>query len=161
MKHGSQYGVVTDSVLKKDVLLLGRSLEDSIGDIAKFPFVCVQKSDFLFSVLLTIVKHSIKRVGVLEDGKIIGLLKQADILSYFANHTHIVSVKISKSSTIEELREASEDVNKTIKSLYNKSLKTSYIAKMVAQLNAKIYEKLFTLILPKDTIKNVHFWSWG
>jgi len=87
---------------------------------------------------------------VLEDGKITGLLKQADILSYFANHTLIVSVKIAKSTTIEELRSASDDVNKTIKSLYNKSLKTSYIAKMVAELNTKVYEKLFNLILPES-----------
>jgi len=143
------YGVVTDSVLKKDVLLVGKNLESRIVEIAKFPFVCVEKDDFLFSVLLTIVKHSIKRVGVLEDGKIVGLLKQADILSYFANHTHVVSVKIAKASSIDELRSASNDVNKTIKSLFDKSLKTSYIAKMVAELNAKVYEKLFSLILPE------------
>ncbi|RLA58401.1 MAG: cyclic nucleotide-binding/CBS domain-containing protein, partial [Epsilonproteobacteria bacterium] len=150
VEDGGRYGVVTDSVLKKDVLLAAKDLGSPIVEIAKFPFVCVQKDDFLFSVLLTIVKHSIKRVGVLEDGKITGLLKQADILSYFANHTHIVSVKIAKSTTIEELRSASDDVNKTIKSLYSKSLKTSYIAKMVAELNTKIYEKLFNLILPES-----------
>jgi len=147
------YGVVTDSVLKKDVLLAGKALSEPITDIAQFPFVCVEKDEFLFSVLLTIVKHSIKRVGVMEEGKIVGLLKQADILSYFANHTHIVAVKINKSTTIDELRAASDDVNKTIKSLYNKSLKTSYIAKMVAELNVKIYEKLFSLIVPVDLQK--------
>lgn len=150
VKNEEAYGVVTDSVLKKDVLLLGRSLKSPVGEIAKFPFVCVEKNEFLFSVLLTIVKHSIKRVGVLEDGKIIGILKQADVLSYFANHTHIVSVKITKAQTIDELREASDDVNKTIKSLFDKSLKTGYIAKMVAELNAKIYEKLFNLLLPSE-----------
>ncbi|CAA6827278.1 MAG: Predicted signal-transduction protein containing cAMP-binding and CBS domains [uncultured Sulfurovum sp.] len=149
VENGTEYGVVTDSVLKKDVLLAHQNLELPIVEIAKFPFVCVQKDDFLFSVLLTLVKHSIKRVGVLEDGKITGLLKQADILSYFANHSHIVSVKIAKSATIEELRAASDDVNKTIKSLYDKSLKTGYIAKMVAELNAKVYEKLFNIVLPE------------
>ena len=146
----STYGVVTDSVLKKDVLLAGKGLETAIVDIATFPFICVDKDDFLFSALLTIVKHSIKRVGVMEDGKIIGSLRQADILSYFANHTRIVTTKISEASTIDELRSASYDVNKTVKSLYDKSLKTSYIAKMVAELNVKIYEKLFSLVLPLE-----------
>lgn len=144
------YGVVTDSVLKKDVLLAEKELSDSVSDIAKFPFVCVQKEEFLFSVMLTLVKHSIKRVGVLEDGYIVGILKQADILSYFANHTHIVAVKINKANTIDELREASDDVNKTIKTLYAKSMKTTYIAKMISELNAKMYEKLFALILPVE-----------
>ena len=150
VKDDEKYGVVTDSVLKKDVLLVGKALSTPVGEIAKFPFICVQKDDFLFSVLLLVVKHAIKRVGVVEDGKIVGLLKQVDILSYFANHTHIVTVKITKAKTIEELKDASDDVNKTIKSLYNKSLKTAYIAKMVAELNAKIYEKLFTFIVPEN-----------
>lgn len=150
VKNDEKYGVVTDSDLKKDVLLAGKDLSIPIGEIAKYPFICVQKDDFLFSVLLLIVKHSIKRVGVLEDGKIIGLLNQMDILSFFANHSHIVTVKIDRAKTIEELKNASEDVNKTIKSLYNKSLKTTYIAKMVAELNAKIYEKLFMFIVPEE-----------
>jgi len=150
VKGNDEFGVVTDSDLKKDVLLAGKDLSSPIGEIAKYPFVCVQKDDFLFSVLLLIVKHSIKRVGVLEDGKIVGLLNQMDILSFFANHSHIVTVKIDRAKTIEELKDASEDVNKTIKSLYNKSLKTTYIAKMVAELNAKIYEKLFNFIVPEE-----------
>jgi CBS domain-containing protein len=149
IKDGERYGIVTDSDLKKDVLLAGKDLSSPIVEIAKFPFVCVQKDDFLFSVLLLIVKHSIKRVGVLEDGKLIGLLNQMDILSFFANHSHIVTVKIDRAKTIEELQNASEDVNKTIKSLFNKSLKTTYIAKMVAELNAKVYEKLFTFVVPE------------
>ncbi|MGB5505099.1 MAG: putative nucleotidyltransferase substrate binding domain-containing protein [Sulfurovum sp.] len=150
VENDSQYGVVTDSNLKKDVLLVGRDLSSPIVEIANFPFICVQKDDFLFSVLLLVVKNAIKRVGVLEDGKIVGVIKQIDILSYFANHTHIVSVKIAKAKTIEELKSASEDVNKTIKSLYNKSLKTTYIGKMVAELNAKIYEKLFGFVVPEE-----------
>jgi len=150
VEDDSRYGVVTDSNLKKDVLLVGKDLASPIGEIANFPFICVQKDDFLFSVLLRVVKNNIKRVGVLEDGKIVGLIMQIDILSYFANHTHIVTVKIANAKTIEELKDASEDVNKTIKSLYNKSLSSKYIGKMVAELNAKIYEKLFSFVVPAE-----------
>lgn len=150
VQDGDRFGMVTDSDLKRDVLLTGKDLSSPIGDIAKYPLICVQKDDFLFSVLLLIVKHSIKRVGVMEEGKIVGLLNEMDILSFFANHSHIITVKIEKAKSIDELRSASEDVNKTIKSLYNKSLKTMYIAKMVAELNAKIYEKLFSFIVPEE-----------
>ena len=148
--NGSEYGVVTDSNLKKDVLLVGKDLNSPIGDIANFPFISVQKDGFLFSVLLRVVKNNIKRVGVLEDGKLVGLIMQIDILSYFANHSHIVTVKIANAKNIEELRSASEDVNKTIKSLYDKSVSSKYIGKMVAELNAKIYEKLFSFVVPEE-----------
>jgi len=150
VQRGNEYGIVTDSNIKKDVLLTGKSLNDSIGDIATFPLICVQKDTFLFSVLLLLLKHKIKRVGVLEGGTLVGILNQMDMLSFFANHSHVVAVKIDKAKNIDELRDASEDVNKTIKALYNKSLKTAYIAKMVSELNSKMYEKLFTFILPKE-----------
>ncbi|CAA6825491.1 MAG: Predicted signal-transduction protein containing cAMP-binding and CBS domains [uncultured Sulfurovum sp.] len=149
VKREKEYGVVTDSILKRELLFSKKRLDSPIVDIAKFPFVCVKKDDFLFSVLLTIVKHGIKRVGVMENGEVIGLLKQADILSYFSNHSHIIAMKITKATSIEELKYASTDMNKTIKLLYSKSLKTEYIAQMVAELNTKIYEKLFSFILPE------------
>jgi CBS domain-containing protein len=149
VQRGDEYGIVTDSNIKKGVLLTGKSLDDSIGNIATFPLICVQKDEFLFSVLLLLVKHKIKRVGVLKEGKVIGVLNQMDMLSFFANHSHVVAVKIDKAKSIDELRSASEDVNKTIKALYNKSLKTVYIAKMVSELNTKIYEKLFSFVLPE------------
>jgi len=142
------YGIVTDSILKKKVLLARKPLSDHIVDIAIFPMVCVKKDDFLISVLLLLLKKSIKRVGVIAEGKVVGVLKQADILSYFSNHSHLVSVKIMKDSTIDELRVASLDVNKTIKMLVGKSLRMQYIAQIVAELNAKIYEKLFEFIVP-------------
>lgn len=150
VQDGDRYGVVTDSNLKKDVLLVGKDLSSPIGEIANYPFLTVEKDGFLFSVLLKVVKNNIKRVGVLEDGKLVGLIMQIDILSYFANHTHIITVKIANAKNIEELRNASNDVNKTIKSLYDKSVTTKYIGKMVAELNAKIYEKLFSFVVPKE-----------
>ncbi len=150
VEHKSQYGIITDSVLKKDVLLKGCNLSLQVKDIAKFPFICVKDDDFLFQVLLILTQHTIKRVGVLKDGKLIGTIDQVDILSYFANHVHLIAVQIAKATTTDELKKASVDITKTVKSLFVKSVQTTYIAKMVAQLNAKIYEKLFTFILPEE-----------
>lgn len=150
VQRDDEYGVVTDTILKKELLLSRKRLDLPIGQIANFPFICVKKDDFLFSVLLTIVKHNIKRVGVSENGKVIGLLKQADILSYFSNHSHIIAMKIGRATTIDELMYASQEMNKTVKLLYSKSLKVEYIAQMVAELNAKIYTKLFKFIFPEE-----------
>jgi CBS domain-containing protein len=150
VQDGIKYGVITDSILKKDLLLKGCDLSIQVKDIAKFPFICVDYDDFLFQVLLVLTKHTIKRVGVLKNGKLIGTLDQIDILSYFANHVHLIAMQIQKAKDINDLKIASQDIQKTVKSLFVKSVKTTYIAKMVAQLNAKVYEKLFDLILPKD-----------
>ena len=148
VKDGTKYGVITDSILKKDVLLKGYSLDIPTNTIAKFPFICVRDDDFLFNVLLLLTKQSIKRVGVIRGDEIVGTINQIDILSYFANHIHIIASQIQNAKTKEELKNASLDISKTVKSLFIKSVQTTYIAKMVAELNAKVYEKLFSLIVP-------------
>ena len=150
VKDENTYGIITDSILKKEVLLKGCNLDISCKDIAIFPFICVNINDFLFQVLMIFTKYTIKRVGVLENGILIGTLEQVDVLSYFANHVHIIAIQIQKANNIDELKIASLDITKTVKSLFVKSVKTTYIAKMVAQLNKKVYSKLFELILPKE-----------
>ncbi len=152
--HDKKYGIITDSILKKEVLLKDANLLISSFKIANFPLICVKYDDFLFQALLTITKHSIKRVGVLKDDKLIGIVDQIDILSYFANHIHLIANQISKASNTKDLQKASENIIKTVRSLFIKSVGTTYIAKMVAQLNAKVYEKLFSLLVPEDLQKS-------
>ncbi len=154
VSHEGKYGIITDSVLKKRILLKGRDLSVKSHEIANFPLICVRHDDFLFQALLTITKHSIKRVGVIqEDDKLIGTVDQIDILSYFANHIHLIANQISKARTIEELKIASQGITKSVRSLFVKSVSTTYIAKMVGELNSKVYQKLFSLVVPKELQK--------
>ena len=150
VQNKNKYGIITDSLLKKNVLLKELSLNTSVKLIAKFPFICVNYEDFLFQVLLMFTKKTIKRVGVMKNGELVGIVDQIDILSYFANHTYLVASKIQNAKNISDLQVASIDILKIVKSLFIKSVKTAYIAKMVAELNAKVYEKLYSLIVPTD-----------
>ena len=93
-KIKNAYGIITDSVLKKEVLLKGFGLEISVMKIATFPFICVDYEDFLFEVLVILTKRNIKRIGVKKDGKLIGTIDQIDILSFFANHVYLILLKL-------------------------------------------------------------------
>ena len=159
--NNDNYGIITDSILKKDVLLKGKKLDIPVDQITKYPFICVDINDFLFQVLLILTKHSIKRVGVLENNKLVGIIEQIDILSYFANHIHLIATQIDKASTLDNLRQASIDITKSVKSLFVKSVKTTYIAKMVSQLNEKMYQKLFSLTVPKEIQEHCAFLVMG
>ncbi|AFL68180.1 DUF294 nucleotidyltransferase-like domain-containing protein [Sulfurospirillum barnesii] len=143
------YGIVTDSVIRKHVLFNGYDKHASIGAIALYPLIGIEASDYLFNALLSFTKHAIKRLVVMEHGKIIGILEQLDLLSYFANHSYLVAVKIKKAGSIEELKEASGDFIHIITKLHVKGTKVDYIAKLISELNAKVYEKLYSMILPE------------
>lgn len=151
VKRGDgDYGVATDTDLKRDVLLGGVPQKNPISSIARFPIITIEHDDFLFNALLMLTKHSIKRVAVKKDGAIIGILEQIDLLSYFANHTHIVVKQINNAKTLEELINASNDSMNTIKSLSVKGVNIDHISKLVSEFNTKIYEKVFNMVIPEE-----------
>lgn len=143
-------GIVTDSILRKHILYEDYDKFGPIGPIALHPIISIEHNDFLFNALLEFTKNSIKRIVVKKGDKVIGILEQLDLLSYFANHTYLVSVQIKKANSIDELKAASQDFINIIKKLHVKGTKVEYISKLISELNEKIYEKLYSMIVPED-----------
>ncbi len=144
------YGIVTDSVIRRHVLFSEYDKWGQIGPIALHPMITIEAEDYLFNALLAFTKHSIKRIVVTRGGAIIGILEQLDLLSYFANHTYLVAVQIRKAESVEDLKQASRDLISIVKKLHAKGTKVDYIAKLISEINEKIYEKLYSMIVPKE-----------
>ena len=149
VKKEDDYGIVTDSDIKIALANETLDLSSMIGEMARFPIIAVDKEDFLFNVYLSLIQKNIKRVAVKDEGKIIGILEQIDILSYFANHSRLATVKIEKSKTIESLREASHDYISIVKKLHAQGVKARYIAKLISEINHKVFVRLLDMILPE------------
>jgi len=161
-KRTGEYGIITDSLLKIKVLLEGRDLTILVKDIAIFPLLTVFNDDYLFEALTMLIKKNIKRIGVINSKfELIGILEQVDVLSHFANHTYVVDSKIKKAKNIEELKDASKDLINIIKSLHAKGVKVSHISNLIGQLNTKVYQKLYSLILPSELINEACFIVMG
>jgi len=145
----NEYGIITDSLLKKKVLLKGRNLEIPVKDVAIFPLLTIKNDDYLFEALTILVKKNIKRIGVINSNEeLIGILEQIDILSHFANHTYVIESKIKNAKNIEDLKKTGGDFLDIITSLQIKGVKIYHISNLIGQLNTKVYQKIFSLILP-------------
>jgi CBS domain-containing protein len=150
-KEDNTYGIITDSLLKVKVLLEGRTLDIPVSDIAIFPLMTVCSDDYLFEALTVLIKRNIKRIGVTNNqGEMIGILEQIDVLSHFANNTYVVDTKIKKAKTIEDLKSSSNDLINIIKSLNAKGVKVLHISNLIGQLNTKVYMKLYDLVVPEE-----------
>jgi CBS domain-containing protein len=150
VRHGEVMGIVTDTNLREKLLLSDKSRNDPIGDIATYGLITIERSDFLFNALLLFTKHGIKRLVVTENGAIIGILEQLDLLSHFANHTHLIAASIDRSSSIDELQSAQRSLTHLVRSLTGKGVKVRYVSKLVSELNAKTYRKVFEMVLPQE-----------
>lgn len=145
-----EYGIIADSDLKR--MLAEGTLQTELpsGSVAHFPLLSVEKEDFLFNAYLTLIRENVKRLGVTDKGKLIGILEQIDILSYFANHSHLLTVKIEKARSLEELKEASLGYLTIVRRLYAQGLKARYIAKLISEINRKVFARLFEMVLPPE-----------
>lgn len=150
VKRQKEFGIITDADLRKKVLIGETPLSAGVKEVANFPLVCIEKSDFLFNALLMFIKHGIKRLAVTEEGKIVGVLEQLDLLSHFANHSHLIAVQVEKANNIEELAKIQKNQLYLVEALHSKGVKVRYISKLVSELNAKVYEKVYELSVPKE-----------
>ncbi len=148
VKEGEKLGIVTDTNLREKVLLSTKSRNDPIGDIATYGLIGIEKSDFLFNALLLFTKHGIKRLVVTENEVVVGILEQLDLLSHFANHTHLIAASIDRAVSIEELHNAQRSLTHLVRSLTTKGVRVRYVSKLVSELNAKMYRKVFEMVVP-------------
>ena len=144
------YGVITDSDIKRIVSLGELNATESVGRIGHFPMLTVDRDDFIFNAYLLLIKENVKRLGVTENGVLTGILEQIDILSYFANHSHLITVKIDKANTLDELKDASLGYITIVKRLYSQGLKSRYISKLISEINRKVFAKLFEIVIPEE-----------
>jgi len=153
VKDDNNYSIVTDTDLINSVLLGGVAISKKISTISSSGVISIDINDFLFNALLLMTHNSIKRLVVKDKDKIIGVLEQLDLLSYFANHSHLIAVQIDKAQNVEDLKDIQNDLKNLILTLQAKGVKVRYITKLVSTLNEKMYEKLFFMSVD-DELQN-------
>jgi len=145
--------IVTDSDFRQKVILNRMDFDDEVVKIASKGLIYINEDDFLFNAQLQMAKYGLKRVVVKNDeDKIVGILDQISLSSFFATNTFAVSNQIVNAQTLEELREASHSFIKIIKSLNAKGVRIDFISKLINQLNKKLLDKLYKLLAPKELI---------
>ncbi|MDD2790026.1 MAG: putative nucleotidyltransferase substrate binding domain-containing protein [Sulfurimonas sp.] len=145
-----KYTIITDSDIIDKVVLANVDTAALIGSIKAKSLISIEANDFLFNALLLMTHNSVKRIVVMKEGVIFGVLEQLDMLSYFANHSHLVVVQIEKASSVDELKETQADLRNLIRILHSKGVKSRYITKLVSTLNEKIYSKVFELCVEES-----------
>ncbi len=148
----SGLGIVTDADLRKKFIIGKGDFDMAVGSLANRLPVTVPMREFLFNAQLLMTKYAIKHLVVTEEDQVVGILDQLSLASFFASHTYAIAHEIEMAKDVKELQKASEDLIKTVKALYAKGVKVRYIARLISQLNAKIFAKLFMLLAP-DVLK--------
>lgn len=145
------YGIVTDADLRHYILHRDEEQLELLSQIQTYPIITAKKSELLFNILLKMTEHSIKHLPLFDENKkFVGVIELIDLLSYFSNQSHLISVQMDKAQSIESIITSAKRVPMMIEALHSKGVKSRYIAKLVSEINKKMYMKIFDIIVPKS-----------
>ena len=80
MDNGNLLGTVTDRDIALRVVAEGKDPKSTtVGEIASRDIVTVEPDDDLDDALQKMAKHQVRRLPVVEDGRLVGVVAQADV----------------------------------------------------------------------------------
>ncbi|MCA1941253.1 MAG: DUF294 nucleotidyltransferase-like domain-containing protein [Caenispirillum bisanense] len=147
-------GVLSGTDIREAIILDERPLETPVGDICTYDPVTIEAEDFLFNAQILMTKHGVKRLPVLKDGVVFGVLELTDLLSYMSSHSHLVTTQVERAATIEDLKRASEGMVPLVTALHGSGVKIRHVTELVTALNRKIFAKLFDFLAPPEVRAN-------
>ena len=162
-------GIFTHTGLQRAILTGTPLHELPVGQLANFALISVRPSDQLGDALAVMIQKRVHRVVVAEaraDGsidpeRITGVLEALDLFSFLSNHSYLISIKIIESTTIAELAEAAQHINRLIALLHEGGTRVGLIGTLVQELNARLFERTWQLIAPADLVANACLFVMG
>ncbi len=141
-------GIVTERDIIKRVVAEG--IEPSGVPLAKvmsYPLFTVEGEDLLFEAIVLMASKNVRRVAVVDDGRIIGVIEDKDIIAHESKNLIVLVKEVEKAQTIEELRHVYLLVDEMVKTLFAQGLKVEYISRLISEVNDRIIARavLFTI----------------
>jgi len=147
-------GVFTTTGMQRAVLH-GAPLDQlPVRDFSTFELVTVRPQDSLVEALALMIRHQVHRLVVMDGERVLGFLSQLDLLSFLSNHSYLITVQIVQATDIAALADAAAQINRLTALLWRGGAKVDAIARLVGELNAKLFERAWQLIAPPDLFEN-------
>ncbi len=154
VQRGERYGIFTSTDVRKAILVDRDPHTLPVGQLATWDLIEVSHDDAVFDALILMIRHGVHRVVVKRQGEIIGVMEQLDLLSFISNHSHLIWLQVQQARTQEELKRACTSIQRLIQLLSESEVKVSMIARLVQELNAKIFTRLWQFVAPPELIEN-------
>ena len=147
-------GIFTTTGLQR-AILSGTALDQlAVGTLANYQLITVRPSDQMGEALAVMIKHNVHRVVVADGDQVHGVLEALDLFGFLANQSYQINVRINDAQDLPTLAQAAQQISKLIGLLYRNGTKVNLIARLVQELNARLFERTWKLLAPPDLVAN-------
>ena len=147
-------GIFTATALQR-AILNGTPLDQlPVGTLANFSLLTIKPSDQVGDALAMMLRKRVHRLVVKEGDHVVGVLEALDVFSFLSNHSHLLSVKIETATDIDALAQSAKQMTQMVTSLYRSGTRVSLMARLVQDMNARLFERAWQLIAPPELVQN-------
>ncbi|GGW49145.1 DUF294 nucleotidyltransferase-like domain-containing protein [Vreelandella hamiltonii] len=143
-------GMVTKTDLLNGLVLENASLETPVASLANRSLVTVAPGQYLFDALITMTRHQVSRVVVMEEDQVQGVVELTDVLGFFSSRSYVVSLQVEQADSLPALASASQRTPELVKALMAQGVKLRFAMDLLAALNGRIMSKAWTLTVPEQ-----------
>jgi len=147
-------GIFTTTDLRDALLRPEPPAALAVREVARFELIDIDADADLFEALWLMVRHRVHRLLVRDGETVLGVLGQLDLVSFVANHSHIVALQIDEAATVAELKAASERIDAMVCLLHDAGIKIERIARLAGELNRRLFARLWGLVAPAELVAN-------
>ena len=151
-------GIFTTTDLRDALLRIEPPQDLPVREVAHFELIEISADADLFEALWLMLRHRVHRLVVRDgdaaDAPVLGVLGQLDLVSFVAQHSHIVALQIDDASTLTELQAAAARTDEMIKLLHGSGIHIERITRLVSEVNTRLFARLWTLLAPPEVLHN-------
>ncbi len=150
----TRLGIFTATSLQKAILAKLPLDNTAVGPLSNYKLITIQASDHLYEALSLMIRHSVHRVVVMDGKEVMGILEQVDLLSFISNSSSLITQKIIQAKSLDDLKVPAEEITDLISLLHRNGTKVGMIARLVQELNTKLFERTWSLIASSELQSN-------
>ena len=126
----------------------------AVRGLTSFSLIKVRPSDQIGDALAVMIRHKVHRVVVADGDHISGVLEALDLFSFLSNHSYLINIQIQDAQDVASLKEAAGQITRLISLLHRSGTHINMIARLVQELNAKLFERAWMLLAPAELVAN-------
>jgi CBS domain-containing protein len=144
--EGRPVGIVTDSDLRRRVAAGSRTTSVPMREIMSAPVVTITRDELGLDAVEAMLRARIHHLVVVDDdGRAIAVVADSDLLAREAADPLLLTRRIERAHTIDELAEARSRYARTVDVLLSAGARPSAIGRILAEANDRLQQRLLAI----------------
>jgi CBS domain-containing protein len=138
-------GIVTDGDLREKVIASGELSDRPVEAIMSRPLKSIPPDSFYFEAVISMTRHRIKYLPVMEDEDLVGILSERDLMIIQGNNPVGIIRQIHQAPDLDQLVVVHKDITQTLRVMLERGGQAKEICELITQLNDHLTFKIISL----------------